>query len=241
MKVCSEGELNFIPTSTEFKPNTDQTTGELVSLNFNAKSFIPVTTEFSSQSSKSTTKTGKEAVKSAKPDKFQTKYKTELCKNWIEVGFCRYSENCKFAHGAEEIAIEIAKVRKKKNCKAFFSSGKCLYGVRCQYRHEHRHIDQIKRYPYVVRLITYESLFANSIDQEAFLENFETGVEKLEVFKKIHEIEHAEDEVEIIAANKDKATECKYVEIEETNSEDSTSGSSQDETELENIDFYLSD
>ena len=36
-------------------------------------------------------------------EKFVTKYKTELCKNWIEVGYCRYKNKCKFAHGQDEI------------------------------------------------------------------------------------------------------------------------------------------
>jgi hypothetical protein len=27
------------------------------------------------------------------------KYKTEMCKNWIENGSCRYSKKCQFAHG----------------------------------------------------------------------------------------------------------------------------------------------
>ena len=32
------------------------------------------------------------------------KYKTELCKNWIENGGCRYGKKCQFAHGKEELA-----------------------------------------------------------------------------------------------------------------------------------------
>ena len=30
------------------------------------------------------------------------KYKTELCKNWLERGFCRFMENCHFAHSKKE-------------------------------------------------------------------------------------------------------------------------------------------
>ena len=26
-------------------------------------------------------------------------YKTELCNNWIEVGYCRYENQCRYAHG----------------------------------------------------------------------------------------------------------------------------------------------
>ena len=31
------------------------------------------------------------------------KYKTELCKNWIETAKCRYEDKCRFAHGQEEL------------------------------------------------------------------------------------------------------------------------------------------
>ena len=33
----------------------------------------------------------------------ELKYKTELCKNWIEKGCCDYKHKCRFAHGPEEI------------------------------------------------------------------------------------------------------------------------------------------
>ena len=31
------------------------------------------------------------------------KYKTELCKNFEEKGFCNYWYKCKYAHGVEEL------------------------------------------------------------------------------------------------------------------------------------------
>ncbi len=33
----------------------------------------------------------------------KTKYKTEMCKNWIEIGVCRYGNKCQFAHGDFEL------------------------------------------------------------------------------------------------------------------------------------------
>jgi len=33
----------------------------------------------------------------------KAKYKTEMCKNWIEFGFCRYGPKCQFAHGSTEM------------------------------------------------------------------------------------------------------------------------------------------
>ena len=32
------------------------------------------------------------------------KYKREMCKNWTEVGFCRYGLKCQYAHGPDELA-----------------------------------------------------------------------------------------------------------------------------------------
>ena len=31
------------------------------------------------------------------------KFKTELCKNWIENRVCRYGSKCQFAHGQHEL------------------------------------------------------------------------------------------------------------------------------------------
>jgi hypothetical protein len=54
----------------------------------------------------------------------KTKFKTELCKNWIESGFmfCRYGDKCQFAHGIEDIrfrheaAAAVPKNYKSKEC-----------------------------------------------------------------------------------------------------------------------------
>ena len=130
----------------------------------------------------------------AKPsDKYQTLYKTELCKSYCENGYCRYHNQCKFAHGTQELTVETAVFKKDKNCKTFFATGLCPYGVRCQFKHEHRHMNQIKRYAKVVNLMTYESLFTTAKDQSEFLGSFETGVKKLPIFEHIH-AESDEDE-----------------------------------------------
>lgn len=36
----------------------------------------------------------------------ETKYKTEMCKNWLAVGYCSYGQKCKFAHGRHELATK---------------------------------------------------------------------------------------------------------------------------------------
>ena len=79
-----------------------------------------------------TTMTAKMIITSDMENKFQTKYKTELCKNWIEIGFCRYGNNCKYAHGHSEVVLpKLAPTKKDKNCKTFFKTGQCPYGTRC--------------------------------------------------------------------------------------------------------------
>ena len=30
-------------------------------------------------------------------------YKIEMCKNWTEVGYCRYGKKCQYAHGCDEL------------------------------------------------------------------------------------------------------------------------------------------
>jgi len=65
-----------------------------------------------------------------------TKYKTELCKNWIERGTCPYGSKCQFAHGPSEMrAREHKQTYKTRPCQAFAETGSCTYGPRCKYRH----------------------------------------------------------------------------------------------------------
>lgn len=33
----------------------------------------------------------------------ETKFKTEMCKNWSETGRCNYGNKCRFAHGKDEL------------------------------------------------------------------------------------------------------------------------------------------
>lgn len=66
------------------------------------------------------------------------KYKTEMCKNFSEMGFCPYRTKCQFAHGHHELA-EGCYVPKRayrtKKCKSFWEEGVCRYGFRCQFSH----------------------------------------------------------------------------------------------------------
>lgn len=64
------------------------------------------------------------------------KYKTELCRNWLEGG-CEYQSKCSFAHGTEELRQPQTRSEnyRSKACRQFFEAGYCMYGGRCQFRH----------------------------------------------------------------------------------------------------------
>jgi hypothetical protein len=77
----------------------------------------------------------------------ETKYKTELCRNWIEHGFCNYGNKCNFAHGRDELnqKIPCSNKYKSKQCQPFHTKGYCTYGQRCMFVHEARALDELSR------------------------------------------------------------------------------------------------
>lgn len=66
-----------------------------------------------------------------------SKYKTELCKNFGLYGRCKWAENCFFAHGKFELKskTQVNNFYKTKICKHFHKGGHCPYASRCQYFH----------------------------------------------------------------------------------------------------------
>ena len=103
------------------------------------------------------------------------KYKREMCKNWTEVGFCRYGHKCQYAHGHEELAeidrITEAQARlnekyKSQNCRQFYREKLCPYGKRCHFRHEYRSFKKIHRHFYQAHVSamahTYEDILAEA-------------------------------------------------------------------------------
>ena len=114
----------------------------------------------------------------------QIKYKTELCKNWVESGKCRYFERCRFAHGYDE-QQPTSQAKRSKNCKTFHRTMQCPYGVRCMFNHESRHMEQIRRYYYIAKLYTFESLFSTSSNIDDFLADCDSEVRKLPIFEQI--------------------------------------------------------
>ena len=67
----------------------------------------------------------------------QLKYRTELCKFYEMNGYCKYSSDCIFAHGKENLRENLCKKSgyKKRLCVNFFQKGYCMYGNRCQFSH----------------------------------------------------------------------------------------------------------
>lgn len=72
------------------------------------------------------------------------KYKTELCKSFMETNFCVYGNKCRFAHGYKELVTKKQiNHYKQKMCNSFFNKGYCPYGNRCNFKHDERKIEQI--------------------------------------------------------------------------------------------------
>lgn len=77
-------------------------------------------------------------------NKFDPKYKTELCKKFQSTGKCPYGHKCRFAHGKEELISKSQGINyKKKPCKTFYEKGYCPYGSRCNFRHDERKFSEI--------------------------------------------------------------------------------------------------
>ena len=101
-------------------------------------------------------------------NKFDPKYKTELCQKFQNTGKCPYGYKCRFAHGKEELVSKHPKVNYKKNeCKTFHRIGYCPYGSRCNFKHFQKKFSELNLSFYYLRLfllkmnnnITSEYLF----------------------------------------------------------------------------------
>uniref|UniRef100_A0AC35EWZ7 C3H1-type domain-containing protein n=1 Tax=Panagrolaimus sp. PS1159 TaxID=55785 RepID=A0AC35EWZ7_9BILA len=67
----------------------------------------------------------------------ETALKTSLCRYWNKYGYCCYGEQCRFAHGIDELRVPPSAHPKHKTqlCKNFTFYGICEYGSRCQFIH----------------------------------------------------------------------------------------------------------
>ncbi|KAI8332177.1 WD40-repeat-containing domain protein [Choanephora cucurbitarum] len=60
----------------------------------------------------------------------------EPCRNWSELGYCRYGQKCRYAHGQIELRSTSRHIRYKTEiCRTYHTEGTCSYGVRCAFVH----------------------------------------------------------------------------------------------------------
>lgn len=64
------------------------------------------------------------------------RYKTELCRPFMENGKCKYGDKCQFAHGEHEIRnLQRHPKYKTELCRTYHTIGICPYGPRCHFIH----------------------------------------------------------------------------------------------------------
>lgn len=82
------------------------------------------------------------------------KYKTEICRTWLEKGFCPYGSKCLFAHGKSELLNkEFSGGYKSKLCRAFHNKFYCPYGSRCIFIHQNMNVENIAARHFYTRKI----------------------------------------------------------------------------------------
>jgi len=70
------------------------------------------------------------------PKPILVRYKTELCKSYIQSKECKFGDKCHFAHGVEELRkIDRHRKYKTERCKLFHEEGFCPFGHRCSFLH----------------------------------------------------------------------------------------------------------
>ena len=65
------------------------------------------------------------------------RYKTEMCHNFKENGFCKYGTKCQFAHFQHEVrSVSRHPKYKTEMCRTYHMTGLCRYGTRCHFVHD---------------------------------------------------------------------------------------------------------
>lgn len=117
----------------------------------------------------------------------RTKYKTELCKNWIEVGVCRYEGKCQFAHGEDELVGKMPPSNakyKSKTCTTFSEKLYCPYGKRCLFRHDDRGVEEIFKSNYNIKLAYLPESYHNTLFSTD-LANQKVESKRLKIFQEV--------------------------------------------------------
>ena len=78
-------------------------------------------------------------------ENFKVHYKTELCRNFMETGYCEFDDDCAYAHGIEELKGRTLNHNNNRNyktklCKRWheLTPGQCTYGSKCQFIHDEK-------------------------------------------------------------------------------------------------------
>jgi len=120
---------------------------------------------------------------------FKIKYKTELCKYFEINGYCKYGDNCAYAHGKDNLRSKITNTTayRTKKCSQFFQNGYCPYGNRCQFAHQVS--SNIINNPYD-RKMTYKKAL-ETLSKKENIENIKDLIPKprLTVFQEIINID----------------------------------------------------
>ena len=98
-----------------------------------------------------------------------------MCKNWIEIGVCRYGSKCQFAHGQNELVEKNQPVNhkyKSKQCYTFQEKLYCPYGSRCFFRHDEREAKPVNPRLYQSKLNDFAKTYSNAQDIESQTVNF---------------------------------------------------------------------
>lgn len=116
-----------------------------------------------------------------------------MCKNWIEVGSCRYGNKCQFAHGDFELNDKVLPANakyKSKMCNTFFETLYCPYGSRCLFKHDDRVFEDVTRYNYVTKMtffpMAYQEYLTSAKDSIETCQSFgRASKSRLPIFQDI--------------------------------------------------------
>ena len=79
------------------------------------------------------------------PQHNNDKYKTSMCRNFLQSGECTYGEKCRFAHGDQELRSGgggggngggNGGNRPTGVCRFFMENGDCKFGANCKFSHD---------------------------------------------------------------------------------------------------------
>lgn len=106
---------------------------------------------------------------------YKKKYKTELCKNFELKGYCKWFDQCSFAHGKHELRAKdhLSINYKEKRCRQYHVQGYCSYGNRCQYLH------MKNSYAYLLETLVYKIQVRVKENEERSFEKIMGSIERL--------------------------------------------------------------